>query len=238
MLERGREHVLGRIQHVDAAILELGEDRRIEHDLPAVGLRLRSEDVARLLHVVADPGRAPHVVDRILVAGVVGGEPAGDLRPRMGEVRQLRLVELLEHARLDLPLEEIGGGNDDVVARLAGEQLGLQEVVRIERVVGHLDAGVAGEILQHRGLDVIGPIVEIHARLLRLPERRGEQEENGRREGADDGEEATHRGISVARALNRRERSNVLPAAQERRGGAQAARRSTPASRSSAVSSV
>ena len=38
---------------------------------------------------------------------------------RIGEVRQLRLVELEEHLRSDLALQEVAGRHHDVVARLA-----------------------------------------------------------------------------------------------------------------------
>ena len=117
--------------------------------------------LARLLDVVADAGRAPHVVDGVLVAGIVGGEALRDLRPDIGEVRQLRLVELLENAGLDLALEEIGGRHHHVVAGFAGQQLGLQRVVGIEGVVADLDAGLLGEILEHRRSDVVRPVVDV-----------------------------------------------------------------------------
>ena len=153
IVQRRRHDVVGGIQHVDAAVLEPGELLRLEHDVPgghrrfdrAVGF----EHVARLLDVVADAGRAPHVIDGVLVAGIVDREPLRDLRPDIAEIGQLRLVELLEHAGLDLALEEIGGRHHDVVAGFAGEQLGLQRLVGIEGVVADLDAGFLGEGLDH-----------------------------------------------------------------------------------------
>ena len=133
--------------------LNLARLLRLEHDVPGRHRRLDRavgpENLARLLDVVADAGRAPHVVDGVLVAGIVGRKPPRDLGPDVAEIGQLRLVELLEHAGLDLALQEIGGRHHHVVAGLAGEQLGLQRVVGIEGVVVDLDAGLLGEVLDH-----------------------------------------------------------------------------------------
>ena len=118
------------------------------------------------LDVVADAGRAPHVVGGVLIAGIVDRELLRHLRPGVGEVRQLRLVELLENVGRDLALQEIGGGNDDVIAGFAGEQPGLQRLVGVERVVDDLDAGFPGEVLQHPGRHVVRPVVEIDGALL------------------------------------------------------------------------
>ena len=60
---------------MDAAILELGDAGRIEHVIPAIEQRQRpdigAEDLARGFHVVADAGRPPHVIDGVLIAGIV-----------------------------------------------------------------------------------------------------------------------------------------------------------------------
>ena len=119
------------------------------------------EDLARLLDVVADAGRAPHVIDGVLVARIVDREPLGDLRPDVAEVRQFRFVELLEHAGLDLALQEIRGRHHHVVARFAGEQLRLQGLVGVEGVVADLDAGLLGERLDHRRFDIVRPVVDV-----------------------------------------------------------------------------
>ena len=120
------------------------------------------------LDVVADAGGAPHVVGGVIVAGIVDREPLGHHRPGVGEVRQLRLVELLENLRGDLALQEIAGRHHDVVAGLAGQQPRLQRLVGVEGVVDHLDAGLPGEVLQHPRRHVVRPVVEIDRALLRL----------------------------------------------------------------------
>ena len=131
------------------------------------------------LDVVADAGGAPHVIGAVIIAGIVGRELLGHHRPGVGEVGQLRLVELQENLGRDLALQEIAGGNDDVVARFAGQQPRLQRLVGVERVVDHLDAGFLGEVLQHPRRHVVRPVVEIDRALLGT--RRRKQQHRGNR---------------------------------------------------------
>ena len=173
IMQRRRHYVVGGIEHVDAAVLELGDDLRLEHHVPAIDLGIGAQARVHRLDVVADAGGAPHVVDAVSVAGVVGGKPPGDLRPLVHDIGQLALVELLEHAGLDLALQEIGGRHHHVVARLAGEQLGLQRLVGVEGVVDHLDAGARGEQLEHGRVDIVRPVVDIDHAVLRRGGRRG-----------------------------------------------------------------
>ena len=140
----------------------------------------------RHLDVVADAGGAPHVVGAVTVVGIVGGEPVGHHRPGVGEVRQLRLVELGEDLRGDLALQEIAGGNDDIVTGFSGEQPRLQGLVGVERVVDDLDAGFPGEILQHPRRHVVRPVVEIDGALLRLRRQRAQRQRRGHRCGERD----------------------------------------------------
>src|SRR5881397_1533916 len=72
--ERRGENVVGGVQHVDAAVLELGEILRLEHDIPAIDPGVRPEDFLHRLDVVADARGAPHVVGSVIIAGVIGGE--------------------------------------------------------------------------------------------------------------------------------------------------------------------
>ena len=165
-----RQDVVGGVQHVDAAVLEPGELFRLEHDVPvghrSVDRPVDLEDVAGLLDVVADARRAPHVIDGVLIARIVDREPLADLRPDIVEVRELRLVELLEHAGLDLALEEIGRRHHHVVARFAGEELGFQRLVGVEGVVADLDAGCLAEGLDHGRLNIVRPVVDVDDPLL------------------------------------------------------------------------
>jgi hypothetical protein len=150
---------------VDPTFGEFGDHLGLEHHVPAVDA-LDAQRVLHLLDIVADAGRAPHIIDRIGVFGIVFLGPVRDHVPHVGQVWQLRLVKLLEHAGLDLPGQERARRHHHVVAGSAGEQLGLQDFVGIEDVVDDLDAGFLGEVLQDRLVDIIGPVVDVDGPLL------------------------------------------------------------------------
>ena len=82
IVQGGRDDVGRRIQEIDAAIGELGDVLRLEDDVPAVD-HIEAERFLDLLGVVADTGGAPHVVDRIFVAGIELGHALGDLTSHM-----------------------------------------------------------------------------------------------------------------------------------------------------------
>ncbi|MGY3648677.1 hypothetical protein ACVWW2_003968 [Bradyrhizobium sp. LM4.3] len=182
IIQRRRKNVVGGVEHVDAAVFEFCQILRLEHDVPAVDLRVRSQNLLQLRDIVADARRAPHVVGGVDIAGIVDRETFGHHRPGIGEVRQLRLVELLEDIRLDLALEEIGCRHYDVIAGLTGHQARLQRLVGIKRVVDHLDAGLPGEGIEDVRRHVVRPVVEVDDPLFgpggtREPrQRRGERE--------------------------------------------------------------
>ena len=148
-------------EQVDAATLEPRDLFRIEYVIPGIDRRGRPEDVVCVLDVVADPGRAPHVIDCILIAGIVARQPVGDLGPGINEVRQLRLVELLKNAGHNLPGEKIPGRHHNIIAGFASQQLGLERIVGVEGVVADLYAGLFGEVVEHGRVDIIRPVVEI-----------------------------------------------------------------------------
>ena len=196
----GRQHagdqVLGGIEHHHAAILELAHERGAEDEAPGVEGLSRAEALAHGGQVYADAGRAPHVVDGVGIAGIVDGEALGDLGPGIAQVRELGLVEGLEHARPDQPLKERAGGHDDVVAGAAGQQLRLQDLVVVVGVVDDLDAGLLREGLEHLRVDVVRPIVDVDDSLRILSRRRaGPEEREG--EGPEKGA-APHRARRAA----------------------------------------
>ena len=82
-------------------------------------------------------------------AGIVDSEPLRHHRPDVDEVRQFRLVELPENTGLDLALQEISRGHDNIVARFSSEQPCFQCLIGVERVVDDLDSGFPGEVLKH-----------------------------------------------------------------------------------------
>src|SRR5690606_10788011 len=60
-----------------------------------------------------------------------------------------------------------GGRIDDVVARLAGAQLGVERLVGIVHRIVDLDAGRLGEIVDRVLGDVVGPVVDVDLTLGR-----------------------------------------------------------------------
>jgi hypothetical protein len=109
----------------------------------------------------------------------------------MHEVRQLRFVELLEDAGLDLALEEVTGRRNHIVAGAAGEELRFEHVVGVEGIVAKLDSGRLGELLENLRIDIIGPVVDVqHPLALRGGRFGGKPQRDGGQ--ADDGEQAAH----------------------------------------------
>ena len=56
---------------------------------------------------------------------------------------------------------KLAGRHHDVVAGTAGQQLGLEDLVGVEDVVDDLDAGLLGEFLDDRRVDVVRPVVDV-----------------------------------------------------------------------------
>src|SRR5262249_14484371 len=153
-------------------------------------------------------GRTPHVVDRVLIAGIVLGEALCDGRPEVGEIRQLLSIQLLENAGLDLALEEISGRHDDVIAGFAGQELRLQRIVGVERIVADPDSGLLGEVFDDTGRDVVGPVVDVDdARARWLAAGRRYCERRGCNYRASKGRVSNRDNCSIPRAGRLRSRS-------------------------------
>jgi hypothetical protein len=181
---------------VNAAILEFFYFFRIEHVIPAVDHGVRPENVAHRLDVVADARGAPHVIDGVLIAGIVDGKALGDLRPGMDQIGQSGFVELSIKAGCDLPRQKIRSRHDDVVAGLAGEQFCLERVVAVKGVVADGDAGFLGEGVEHRRRDIVGPVVKIDDALRGGCGQEAGDSSSSRRN--DKGEKETARSHSVS----------------------------------------
>ncbi|MNN50891.1 hypothetical protein D3C81_1655010 [compost metagenome] len=154
-----RQDLRRRVEHGDATGLELLHVLGLEHQVPAVHRRILAQRRLDLGRVEADQHGAVHVGHAVLVARVVLVQQLEQRRVLVRPVRQFGLVEFLEHAGLDLGFDELVRGHHQVVARVAGQQLGFQGLVGVEGVPGHLDPGVLGEILGHGRQDVVRPVV-------------------------------------------------------------------------------
>ncbi|MNL52967.1 hypothetical protein D3C87_1761820 [compost metagenome] len=100
------------------------------------------------------------------VVGVLRGGGGHDGGIEIAQIGQLGLVEFEDQASLDLALEEIARGHDDVIARIAGQQLGIDDLVIVIDVVIDLDAGLRLEIGDGVLGDIVGPVVDVEHRLL------------------------------------------------------------------------
>lgn len=161
-MQRDRDHVGRRVQDGHAAVLHLADVLRLEHQVPAVGdVGAATETLLQHLHVVADAGGADHVRHAVLVARVLGGDALHHRRIEIGQVRDLALVQRQEHTGLDLATEEVQGRHHHVVAAVAGQQLGLDHLIAVEHIVGHLDAALLLEGRDGVLGDVIAVVVDV-----------------------------------------------------------------------------
>src|SRR3954463_7337796 len=69
--QRRRKDIVRRIEHVNAAVFESPYVLGIENEVPTVDPGIGTKYLPHQLHVVADAGRAPHVVGAVLVAWVI-----------------------------------------------------------------------------------------------------------------------------------------------------------------------
>ncbi|MNH18279.1 hypothetical protein D3C79_779770 [compost metagenome] len=117
-----------------------------------------AEDRLDLVDVVADAGGNPHIRDRIAVARVACLQDLHQLRIEVMPARQLATVQLLDGTRLDQPRQEVVGRAHQVVATVAGHQLGFGGFIAIDQVVGGLDTRAPGELGQGVVGNVAAPV--------------------------------------------------------------------------------
>ncbi len=159
VIQGDRVHVLGRVEEIDAAVLQLGQHGRVEHHRPAVDLHV-AEALAHLVDVVADADGALHVGNYVLPAGVEGLHVGSHLGRELVEARKLGLVQGCDRTRGDVAGHVVVGWDHDVVASAAAKHLGLEHLVGIEGVIGDLDPGLLGELGEQFRIDVVGPVVD------------------------------------------------------------------------------
>ncbi|CRQ99431.1 hypothetical protein PAERUG_P45_London_17_VIM_2_12_12_02975 [Pseudomonas aeruginosa] len=158
------DHLGGRVEEGHAALLQLRQVLRLEHQVPGVQRRIVAEHRADLVEVVGDAVGAPHVGHHVAVAGVLAGEHLEQGRVEVLPVRQLALVQRLEHLGLQVVRQEAVAGHHQVVAGMPGQQLGLEHLVAVVDVVLRRDAGLRLEVLQGVRGDVVEPVVDPYFR--------------------------------------------------------------------------
>ena len=167
MGERRWHHLLRRIEQGDAARRELLRQGRVEQQREAVAWRHIAQRALDQREVEADAGDAPQIGHAMRVARIGGRGKSEELRIEVLQIGQSALVEGMIGAGPDLARHERAGRrHDDVVARMAGEQFGLEHLVAVIDVVGNADAGLFLEIGDRVGGDVIRPVVNMQDRLF------------------------------------------------------------------------
>ncbi len=168
VMQGGGEDFGRRVEEGNTTGLQLLDVFRLEHQVPGIHRCVVAQHGLDLVDVVADADGAPHVGNRVLVARIARLQRLEQVLVEIFPVRQLGLVQLLEHAGLDLLGEEGVGRHHHVITGAAGQQLGFQHLVAVEDVVDDLDAGFLGEVLQGVFGDVVGPVVDVQNLFLGL----------------------------------------------------------------------
>ena len=160
--ESSRNHFGRCVEEVNAALSQLFHVGWVEYQLEAVDRCVVAQKLSHFARVYADTSGAPHVVDRIGVAGVILRGAIFDHVPQVASVRQFRHVERLERASYDLTLKEGTCRHNNVVARTASQHFGLKNFVRVEHVVDQVIASFSLELFQERFVDVVRPVINAH----------------------------------------------------------------------------
>src|SRR5690606_38019030 len=159
VLQGGGQHVVTGVEHGNAATGQFGGNLRIEDQVPGVERGVLTEDGLDLVDVVADTVGAPHIGNRVLAARVDAVHLVHQRRVEVFHVRQFAVVQRLVYTCLDLLGQEMIGRHDYIEAGAASEQLGIQHLVGVVYVIGHLDASFLLEVGDGVLGDVVGPVV-------------------------------------------------------------------------------
>ena len=103
----------------------------------------------------------------MLIAGIGGGDQVEDVWIEDPPTGELGFVEHPVHACRDLARHEWARRrHHDIIARPAGQQLGLQYFVPVIDVIGDPDPGLRPEFRDRVRRDVIRPIIDVEPRFF------------------------------------------------------------------------
>src|SRR3989338_8653337 len=168
IVQRSRENFGWRVEEGHAALFQLGDVFRLEHQVPGVDRCVFAQCGFDLVDVVTDADGAPPVRNRVLVTRVAWIEGLEQALVEVFPVGQLGLVQLLEYTGLNLLGQERVGRHDDVITGAAGQQFGFQGFVAVKDVVDDLDAGFLLEVVEGVFCDVVGPVVNVQDLVIRV----------------------------------------------------------------------
>ena len=151
---------MGAVQHGHAAIGEAGDDLGFEKEIGGVQRRVR-EAFPDHIDVIGNARRPPHVGDPMAVARVDAGHDLHYFRVQVFPVAEAAALQRLVHPGLDEAGRIRGGMHDQVIAGLAGHQLGVHDLRGVVDVVIDPDAVFPFKIGNGGRADVIRPVVHV-----------------------------------------------------------------------------
>src|SRR5471032_3379696 len=167
VVQRGGEHLVRGVEYRYTASLELRDVFRFEQDVPVIQRDVLAEDLLDLRDVVAKASGAVRPRYRVLVTRIGARDQLHESWVEVFEVGEFGFVERGEDPCRDLLAGIVAGGHNDVIARIAGEQLGLQRVVAVVVVVLDLDATLLLEVRNRVFRDVVRPVVYVELSVFR-----------------------------------------------------------------------
>ena len=167
VVEDDTDHFLRRVDHRDAAVLELAGVLGFEQQIQAVQW-YAGQTLFQRLASETHADRAPGVRQAVLITGVGTGEFAQQRRVEVRQMRQLRAIQRLHGFGLNRPGQAAGSRKDHVITAAAGEQFAVQGFGTVEDVVFDRDPGFVLEALQRLLRQVGGPAVEVQGFLFGL----------------------------------------------------------------------
>ena len=96
VVQHGRENLFWRIQEGDAAAFQFFEVFRFQHQIPTVDRHI-AQYRFDFINVIANAGGGPQVRHRVFVVRVMLSNHFQHIRVHVLPVRQLALIERLEH---------------------------------------------------------------------------------------------------------------------------------------------
>ena len=166
---QSQRNLLGRaVKIADAAGIQFFGVFRVKHQLPFVFRQfVRTQSLLNLLLVNRQRIDAPEIRDCIFVARIDGFHHFQQIRIDVGVIGNLRFVDFLIRAGFNLAADIGNRRSNQIITRLAGQQLGFQRFVAVVVIVADVDIRIFFKRRQRGRIDIIRPVVDIEFIRLR-----------------------------------------------------------------------
>ena len=152
----------GAVEIADAAGFQFSGVFRVEHQIPFVFRQLvRTQSLLNLLLVNRQRIDAPEIRDGIFVARIDGFHHFQQIGIDIGVIGNLRFVDFLICAGFNLAADIGNRRRNQIITRLAGQQLGFQRFVAVVVIVADVDMRFVFKCRQRGRIDIIRPVVDI-----------------------------------------------------------------------------